>query len=150
MIPRRFGSPVDVLLVEDNPGDVRLIRDAFTRGQVDTALHVVRDGKAALDYLYQRGEHAKAIRPDLVLMDLNVPKVNGFDVLADIRDDDALRMIPVVILTGSSAEGDITRGYKLHANAYVTKPFDPAAFDGVVRTLEEFWLTLVQLPTWDG
>ncbi|MFC6827025.1 response regulator [Halopelagius fulvigenes] len=140
------GDPIDILLVEDNPGDVRLTQEAFKEGQIRNDLHVVRDGEAALDYLYQRGEYEDAPRPNLILLDLNLPKVSGMEVLDEIKDDKSLRRIPTIILTGSKAEEDIIRGYELQSNAYLTKPVDPDQFIGLVRSFEEFWFTLVQLP----
>lgn len=140
------GAPIDILLVEDNPGDVRLTREAFQEGQINNDLHVVRDGQAALDYLYRRGEYAEADPPDLVLLDLNLPKVNGMEVLEEIKSDELLRRIPVVILTGSEAQEDVVQGYELHSAAYLTKPVDPDEFIDLVRSFEEFWFTLVKLP----
>lgn len=146
MTPTPDEDPVDILLVEDNPGDVRLTQEAFKEGQIHNDLRVVRNGEAALDYLYQRGEYADAPRPNLILLDLNLPKVSGMEVLDEIKDDPSLRRIPVVILTGSEAEEDIVRGYELHSNAYLTKPVDPDEFIELVKSFEEFWFTLVHLP----
>jgi CheY-like chemotaxis protein len=142
----RNGDPIDILLVEDNPGDVRLTQEAFKEGQINNTLHVVRDGEAALDFLYQRGEHADAARPSLVLLDLNLPKVSGMEVLDKIKDDPDLRCLPVIILTGSEAEEDIIRGYELHTNAYLTKPVTPDEFIELVQSFEDFWFTLVRFP----
>ena len=142
----RDGDPVDVLLVEDNPGDVHLTRMAFEAGHVNNDLHVVRDGEAALDYTFQRGEYADATRPDIVLLDLNLPRVDGHQVLETIRADDELTRLPVIILTGSESEEDIVRSYKLNSNAYITKPVQASEFLEAVETFEKFWFTVVRLP----
>ncbi|WP_255171071.1 response regulator [Natrononativus amylolyticus] len=147
MVGHREKPAADILLVEDNPGDVRLIEDAFSQGSTNSTLHVVTDGKQALDFLNRQGSYANATRPDLVLLDLNVPRVSGFDVLARIRAEHALSTLPVIVLTGSRSADDVALSYRLHANAYVTKPPDPRALARLVRTLEEFWLTVVELPT---
>ncbi|GAB6880695.1 response regulator [Halorubrum gandharaense] len=144
------GEPVDILLIEDNPGDVRLTREAFTKARISNELHVARDGEEALDFLHQRGEHEDAPRPRLILLDLNLPKRDGDEVLAEIKADEDLRSIPVTVLTSSAAEEDIARSYELHTNAYLTKPIDPDEFVDVVRSFEEFWFTLVQLPPQEG
>ncbi|CQH57358.1 receiver box response regulator [Halobacterium hubeiense] len=146
MIEHRDGDPVDILLVEDNPGDVRLTREAFAEAHINNDLHDVNDGEAALDFLHQRGDHADAPRPDLILLDLNLPKVDGLDVLEAVKSDDDLRTIPVVVLTSSEAEEDVARSYEQHTNAYLTKPIDPNEFVDVIRSFERFWLTLVELP----
>ncbi|HCA86126.1 MAG TPA: two-component system response regulator [Streptomyces sp.] len=137
--------PIEVLLVEDDPGDVLMTREAF-EDKIRNTLHVARDGEEALDFLYRRGAHAGAPRPDLVLLDLNLPKYDGRQVLERIKSDPDLSTIPVVILTTSSAEEDILRSYKLHANAYVTKPVDLDQFVSAVRQIDEFFLTVVRLP----
>ncbi|WP_435127245.1 response regulator [Halobaculum sp. D14] len=142
----RDAEPIDILLVEDNPGDVRLTKEAFADAKLANDLHVVTDGEAALEFLFQRGEHADAPRPNLTLLDLNLPKVDGLDVLEEMNDDPALQRIPVVVLTGSEAEEDIVQSYEHHSNAYLTKPIDPDEFVDLVRSFEEFWLTLVELP----
>jgi CheY-like chemotaxis protein len=136
----------DILLVEDNPGDVRLTREVFEDGGITNTLHVVTDGVAALDFIYRRGEHADAPRPDIVLLDLNLPRKDGDEVLEELRDDPEHSQIPVIVLTSSSAAEDVTRSYELQANAYLTKPVDPAEFIETVRTFREFWLTVVRLP----
>ncbi|MCD2199583.1 response regulator [Halobacterium sp. KA-4] len=146
MIEHRDGEPVDILLVEDNPGDVRLTREAFAEARINNDLHDVNDGEAALDFLYQRGDHADAPRPDLMLLDLNLPKVDGLDVLEEVKSHDDLRTIPVVVLTSSEAEEDVVQSYEQHTNAYLTKPIDPNEFVDVIRSFERFWLTLVELP----
>jgi chemotaxis family two-component system response regulator Rcp1 len=141
--------PVEILLVEDNPGDVRLTREALKEGKVRNNLHVAPDGVEALRFLRREGEYAQAVRPDLILLDLNLPKKDGREVLEEIKADPALKSIPVVILTSSSAEQDILRSYRLHANCYVTKPVDLDEFITVVRSIENFWFTIVKLPPED-
>jgi CheY-like chemotaxis protein len=137
---------IEVLLVEDDPGDELMTREAFAENKIGNRLHVARDGEEALDFLYQRGPHANAPRVDLVLLDLNLPKYDGRQVLQQIRADPKLTHTPVVILTTSSSEEDILRSYKLHANAFVTKPVDVAQFISAVRQIDEFFLTVVRLP----
>ena len=139
-------APVEILLVEDNPGDVRLTREALKDAKVANNLNVVNDGEQALDYLNRRGRFADATRPDLVLLDLNLPKVDGREVLASIKADSDLRRIPVVVLTTSSAEEDILRSYDLHANCYVTKPVEFDSFLKIVESIDDFWLSIVRLP----
>jgi CheY-like chemotaxis protein len=139
-------AEIEVLLVEDDPGDVLMIREAFAENKVHNRLHVVSDGVAALEFLRREGEYADAPRPDLMLLDLNLPKKDGREVLAEIKEDDDLRTIPVVVLTTSEAEEDIVRSYRLHANAYVTKPVDFERFIQVVRQIDEFFLAVVKLP----
>ncbi|SFS11293.1 Response regulator receiver domain-containing protein [Halomicrobium zhouii] len=147
MREERHGSdPAEILLVEDNPGDVRLTQEAFEEGKIRNELHVVKDGVAALDFLHQRGEYADAPRPDIVLLDLNLPRKNGDEVLAAIRDDDDLHSLPVVVLTSSDAQEDVVRSYELQVNAYLTKPVDPAAFIETVQSFQEFWLSVVRFP----
>jgi CheY-like chemotaxis protein len=138
--------PIEILLVEDNPGDVRLVQEALREGRVRNNPHVVSDGEAALDFLYQRGAFAKAPRPDLILLDLNLPKKDGREVLAAFKADPHLRCIPVVILTSSKEEEDVLRAYNLAANCYVTKPVEFDSFMKAVRMIEDFWLTIVALP----
>jgi len=137
---------IEILLVEDNPGDVRLTIETFKEAKVHNTLHVARDGVEALARLKQEGNYADVPRPDLILLDLNLPKKDGRQVLAEIKADEKLRRIPVVILTTSSAEEDILRTYDLHANCYITKPVDLDQFIKVVKSIEEFWLTVVKLP----
>jgi CheY-like chemotaxis protein len=139
-------APVVVLLVEDDPGDVLMIREAFEENKVRNELHVCSDGEDALVFLRQEGPHEAAPRPDLVLLDLNLPRRDGREVLAEIKADERLRTIPVVILTTSEAEEDVLRSYALHANAYVTKPVDFDRFIDVVRQIDEFFVTVVKLP----
>ena len=138
--------PVEILLVEDNPGDVRLTQEALKEGRVRNRLHVAGDGVEALAFLRREGRHASAPRPDLILLDLNLPKKDGREVLAEVKTDADLKRIPVVVLTTSEAEQDVLRSYDLHANCYITKPVDLEKFLGVVRSLEDFWLTIVRLP----
>ncbi len=138
--------PIDILLVEDNAADVRLTREALKDAKVLNELHLVRDGLAALAFLRRRGAYAGSPRPDLILLDLNLPKKDGREVLAEIKQDEELKRIPVVVLTTSKAEEDVLRSYNLHANAYVTKPVDLAQFLAVVHALETFWLAVVTLP----
>ncbi|MFJ8200938.1 response regulator [Streptomyces sp. NPDC096152] len=139
-------TPIDVLLVEDDPGDELMTREAFEDNKIGNTLHVVRDGEEALDFLYRRGEHAAAPRPDLILLDLNLPKYDGRQVLERIKSDPDLAHIPVVVLTTSAAEEDILRSYKLHANAYVTKPVDLDQFIAAVRQIDDFFVQVVRLP----
>lgn len=138
--------PIEILLVEDNPGDVRLTMEALKEAKMLNCLHVVEDGVMALDFLFRCAPFANASRPDLILLDLNLPKKNGREVLAEIKADESLRTIPVVVLTTSQAEEDVLRAYNLHANCYITKPVDFMQFTGVVKAIETFWLTIVTLP----
>ena len=138
--------PIEILLVEDNPGDVRLTIEALKEGKVSNRLSVARDGVEALAFLRREGPHANAIRPDLILLDLNLPKKDGREVLAEIKEDTRLRRIPVVVLTTSKAEEDILRTYDLHANCYITKPVDLDQFITVVKSIDEFYFTIVRLP----
>jgi len=140
------GRPLEILLVEDNPGDVRLTREALKDAKMSNLLHVVEDGAMALDFLHQRGDYRAAPRPDLILLDLNLPRKNGREVLQEIKEHPRLKIIPVVILTSSQAEEDILGAYSLHANCYITKPVDFAQLTKIVRTIEDFWLSIVTLP----
>jgi len=139
-------QPIDILLVEDNPGDVRLTEEALKEGKVWNRLSVARDGVVALEFLRREGTFAGAPTPDLILLDLNLPRKDGREVLGEIKEDTKLRNIPVVILTTSKAEEDILRSYRLHANCYITKPVDLEQFMNVVKTVEDFWLCIVKLP----
>ncbi len=139
-------SIIDVLLVEDDPADVMLVREAFAYNKVRNALHVVTDGEQALDFLFGRGAHTGAPRPDLVLLDLHLPRRNGREVLAEVEADPDLRAIPIVVLTTSAAEEDLLRSYQLHANLFVTKPVDFDRFIEVVRQIDELFVTVVKLP----
>jgi len=136
----------NILLVEDNPGDVRLTREALHDAQVHHSMHVAVDGIEAMNFLHRVGEHTGALRPDLILLDLNLPKKDGREVLAEIKRDNHLKSIPVVVLTTSAAEQDIAKSYALHANAYVTKPVDLDQFIEIVQSINNFWLTIVRLP----
>jgi chemotaxis family two-component system response regulator Rcp1 len=140
------GRAIEILLVEDNPGDVRLIQEALRDGKVWNNPHVVSDGEAALDFVYRRGVYADKPRPDLVLLDLNLPKKDGREVLAVIKGDPELRRIPVVVLTTSKEEEDVLRAYNLAANCYVAKPVEFDEFMKVIQMIEDFWLTIVALP----
>jgi chemotaxis family two-component system response regulator Rcp1 len=142
--------PVEILLVEDNPGDVRLTKEALREGKVYNNLHWAKDGVEALEFLRQEGRHANAPRPDIILLDLNLPKKDGREVLGSIKNDDRFKQIPVVILTTSEAEEDVLRSYELHANCYITKPVDLEKFIVVVQSIDKFWLTVVTLPPAKG
>ena len=142
--------PIEVLLVEDDPGDVLMTREAFADNKVRNRLTVVSDGEEALAYLRKEGAYAEAVRPDLILLDLNLPRRDGREVLAEIKNDQNLHQIPVVVLTTSQSEEDILRSYQLHANAYVTKPVDFDRFIAVVRQIDDFFLTVVKLPPRTG
>ncbi|WP_410674878.1 response regulator [Amycolatopsis sp. cmx-4-68] len=139
-------APIDILLVEDDPGDVLMTREAFEHHKIRNALHVAGDGVEALEFLNHRGRFRDAPRPGLILLDLNLPRKDGRELLGEIKQDPRLRTIPVVVLTTSEAEEDIVRSYDLHANAYVTKPVDFEKFIEVVRKIDDFWVTVVQLP----
>ena len=147
MIRHEEAPPVEILLVEDNPGDYRLTQEALREGKVYNNLHWAQDGVEALEFLHQRGKYAGVPRPDIVLLDLNLPKKDGREVLSEMKGDAALRTIPVVILTTSQAEEDVVRSYDLHANCYVTKPVDLEKFIVVVQSIDRFSLTVVTLPT---
>lgn len=137
---------VKILLIEDNPGDARLTQDALKDGKIKNNLHIVYDGEEATDFLFKRNQYQNAPRPDLIILDLNLPKKNGQEVLAEIKADDNLKSIPVIILTTSKAEEDIIRSYNLHANCFLSKPIDLNQFFEVVKSIEDFWLTVVKLP----
>jgi len=141
------GRQIEVLLVEDDPGDVLMTREAFEDYKLSNQLHVVNDGAEAMEFLRQEGAHIDAPRPDLVLLDLNLPRMDGREVLQAIKSDPELANIPVVVLTTSEAEEDVLRSYSLHANAYVTKPVDFERFIQVVRQIDDFFVTVVRLPT---
>jgi chemotaxis family two-component system response regulator Rcp1 len=140
---------MQVLLVEDNPGDVRLTQEALKDAKVHLDLNVVPDGVVAMEYLYRQGKYADSPRPDLVLLDLNLPRKDGREVLAEIKSDPTLQTIPVVVLTTSASEADILRTYMLHANCYIAKPVDMEGFLTVVRSIDDFWLSVVKLPPKD-
>lgn len=137
-----------MLLVEDNPGDARLAMEALKDAKVHNNLHWVQDGVEAMDFLRRKGNYSDAPRPDVILLDLNLPKKDGREVLADVKADEDLRRIPVVILTISDAEEDVIKTYNLHANCYIRKPIDLDQFVAVVKAIEDFWLTIVKLPTY--
>jgi len=137
---------IDILLVEDNPGDVRLIQELFKVNILYNKLHIVEDGVEAMDFLYRRNKYSTAPRPDLILLDLNLPRMDGKEILAKIKNDESLMLIPVIVLTTSEAEEDIIKSYKLHANCYITKPIKIDSFMKIITTIKEFWLTIVKLP----
>lgn len=140
------GRPIEILLVEDSPGDIRLTQEVLKEAKVLNQLHVVGDGAEAVTFLRREGKYANSPRPDLILLDLNLPKKDGREVLGEIKSDENLRRIPVVILTISKSEEDVFKSYDLHANCYITKPVDLDQFLKVVKSIEEFWLTIVKLP----
>jgi len=149
MTRRAEGRIVEILLVEDNPGDVLLTREALRDGKIHTHLSVATDGEEALARLHGQGPYAGAVRPDLILLDLNLPRLSGREVLASIKADEQLRRIPVVVLTSSEAEQDILASYDLNANCYISKPVDLDQFIRVIQSIEDFWLTVVKLPGGD-
>ena len=146
MSDKAMGRPIEILLAEDNPGDARLAIEALRDAKVSNTLHVVEDGVEAMDFLRRVGKYADMPRPDVILLDLNMPRKDGREVLAEVKADEDLKRIPVVILTVSKAEEDILKSYNLHANCYITKPIDLDQFIKVVRAIEDFWLTIVRLP----
>lgn len=147
METKLMGRPVEFLLAEDNPGDVRLTKEALRESKISNNLNVVPDGVEAMAFLRRDGKYADAPRPDVILLDLNLPKKDGREVLAEVKADPSLRLIPVVIITSSEAEQDVLRTYELHANCYVTKPVDLEQFIKVIQSIETFWLTIVTLPS---
>lgn len=138
---------VEILLVEDNEADIRLTKEGIKEAKIRNHLHIARDGEEALNFLYKRGDYQDAVTPDLILLDLNLPKKDGREVLEDIKSDESLSLIPVVILTTSEAEKDIVKSYKLHANCYVSKPIGIDQFVEVIKAIENFWFTIVKLPS---
>jgi two-component system, chemotaxis family, response regulator Rcp1 len=150
MSMRNGNRPIEILLVEDNPGDARLTEEALKEGKVRNNLHMARDGVEAMAFLLRDGKHKDAPRPDLVLLDLNLPRKDGREVLAEMKEHPDLRLIPVVVLTTSEAEQDVLRIYELRANCYITKPVDLEKFLTIVRSIEDFWLTVVRLPSFDA
>lgn len=142
----RITKSIDVLLVEDNPADVRLIMEAFKDCKISNRFHIASDGDEALNFLYNRGDHKVSPKPDLILLDINLPKRNGFDILEEIKQDDSLKSIPVIVLTTSNSDEHIKRSYKLNANCYVNKPLDFEKFLEVVKTIESFWFNVAKLP----
>jgi len=149
MITKPLPRPIEILLVEDSPADIVITREAFDEAKLINSLHVVDDGIKAMEFLHQQGNYASAPRPDLILLDLNLPRKNGREVLAEIKADDELKSIPVIILTTSSAEEDILKSYNLHANCYVVKPVGFENFFKAVQSIRNFWFSVVALPT-DG
>ncbi len=147
MMDEVLGKPVEILLVDDNPGDVRLTEEVLKEQKMRNVLHTVPDGEEALAFLRREGKYKDAPRPGLILLDLNLPKKDGREVLAEIKQDEELKLLPVVILTTSQAEEDVLKAYGLHANCYITKPVDLEQLITVVRNIKEFWLTIVTLPT---
>lgn len=141
------GRPVEILLVEDNPGDVVLTKEAFKAAKIVNNILIAKDGEMALDILQKKGGHKKTASPDLILLDLNLPKKDGREVLEEIKNDERLRRIPVVILTSSKAEKDIVETYDLHANSYIVKPVNLEKFSAIVESIENFWFTVVVLPS---
>ncbi len=139
-------EPIKILLIEDSEGDVRLVQEALKEGKLHNLLFVVRDGVEGMDFLLKRGKYQDAVRPDLILLDLNMPKKDGREVLGEIKQHEDLKRIPVVILTTSSSEADILKTYNLHANCYIVKPLNLEEFIRVVRSIESFWLSIVKLP----
>jgi two-component system, chemotaxis family, response regulator Rcp1 len=146
MADQNLGKAIEILLVEDNAGDARLAQEAMKESKIHNGLHHIQDGVEAMDFLRKKGKYADAPRPDLVLLDLNLPKKDGREVLAEIKADENLKRIPVVILTISEAEEDILKTYNLHANCFITKPIDLDQFIKVVISIKDFWLTIVKLP----
>lgn len=138
---------MEILLVEDNEADIRLTKEGIKEAKIRNHLHIARDGEEALNFLYKRGDYQDAVTPDLILLDLNLPKKDGREVLEDIKSDESLSLIPVVILTTSEAEKDIVKSYKLHANCYVSKPIGIDQFVEVIKAIENFWFTIVKLPS---
>ncbi len=138
--------PIDILLVEDNPGDVRLTQEALLEGKVLNRIFIAYDGVEALDFLHRRGQFASAPRPDIILLDLNMPRMDGRECLARIKNDPDLRSIPVVVLTTSEADQDVIRSYDMHASCYISKPVDMEQFMKVVKAIKHFWFTIVHLP----
>ncbi|HBA59538.1 MAG TPA: response regulator [Elusimicrobia bacterium] len=146
MTDENYVLPIEILLVEDNPADVRLTTEMLKEEKAYNNLHVVHDGVEAMAFLRKEGKYAKAVRPDLILLDLNLPKKDGREVLKEIKEDEDLKIIPVVVLTVSKAEEDILKSYKLHANCYITKPVDLQQFIKVAKSIQDFWLAMVKLP----
>ena len=139
-------APIDILIIEDNEGDARLIKEVLSDGKIANLLHNVKDGVQAMEFLRKKGAYANVVKPDLIILDLNLPKKDGREVLSEIKNDPELKKIPVVIMTTSQAEEDILKSYNLHANCYITKPIDLNQFIKVVKSIEEFWFSIVKLP----
>jgi len=147
MVKANSGEPIEILLVEDNPADIRLTQEGFRECKIQNNLHAVENGVEAMDYMRRQGAYDNAVEPDIILLDLNLPLKDGREVLAEVKADDHLKRIPVVVLTSSKAEEDIVKSYDLHANCYVSKPLDLDQFYKVVQAVENFWFTIVKLPT---
>ena len=147
MIRGLNGRPVEILLVEDNEGDIGLVEEVFEEGRINNNLSVAEDGDEAMMFLRKEGQFANATRPDLILLDLNLPGKDGREVLKEVKEDDNLKKIPIVVLTTSKAEEDILKSYDLHANSYITKPVDFDQFINVIKSIESFWLEVVKLPS---
>lgn len=143
-------NPIEILLVEDNHVDVKLTREALAEAKIRNNMHVARDGEEALDFLFQRGRFKDAVRPDIILLDLNLPRIDGREILATIKEDSSLRRIPVVVLTTSRSDQDIISSYDLNVNCFVTKPVDMIQFIEVIKSIEHFWFTVVALPQSDS
>ncbi len=141
-----MGLPIEILLVEDNEGDILLTKKAFEKGKIMNQLHVTRDGEEALDFLFKRGNFENAPTPDMILLDLNMPKLNGQEVLKTIKENPALKCIPVIVLTTSNADEDILKSYQLHASSYIRKPVDFKQFGEVIQKLQDYWFTIVRFP----
>ncbi|HVY19337.1 MAG TPA: response regulator [Bauldia sp.] len=141
-----MSKPIEILLVEDNPAEVRLTREGLKEARIANTLNAVMDGQSAIEYLQRRGKYQNAVRPDLVLLDLNLPGLDGRSVLKHIKEDPQLKIIPVVIITSSEAESDIIKSYEAHANCFISKPIDFEGFTKVIRSIEHFWFTVVRLP----
>jgi CheY-like chemotaxis protein len=139
-------EPIEILLVEDNPAEIRLTVEGLKEGRIANRLHSVTDGDMALDFLYRRGAYTSAPRPDLILLDLNLPGIDGRTVLRQIKEDPKLKVTPVIVITSSEAESDIIKSYEAHANCFISKPIDFAGFAKVIRSIENFWFTVVRLP----
>jgi CheY-like chemotaxis protein len=146
IMPNENYKPINILIVEDNAGDARLIVEVLKEGKILNSLHLVKDGVQAMDFLHNSGEYAASPRPDLIILDLNLPLKDGREVLAEIKGDADLKKIPVIVMTTSQAEEDISKSYNLHANCYITKPIDLDRFIRVIKSIEEFWFTIVRLP----
>lgn len=146
MLALDIARPIEILLVEDNPADVRLTVEGLKEAKVANNLHAVRDGREALDFLFRQGRHRAAPKPDLILLDLNLPGIDGRAVLRQVKHDPTLRVIPIVVITSSEAEADITKSYEAHANCFISKPIDFEGFLHVVHSIEDFWFTVVKLP----
>ncbi len=146
MLHSEFNKPIEIMVIEDNPGDIRLIEEVFKDAQIKNNMQVAPNGEIAIEILRKEGEYLKATRPDLILLDLNLPKKDGRELLKEIKKDENLKCIPVIILTTSTSQEDIIETYKNNANCYITKPFDFDQFIKVISTIEEFWLNIVKLP----